>query len=297
MLEEKIKNHRKEIKYDRDKRIFTRDGIELVSVTNWVKQYTEKFDADAVAERMANKDGTKTKKQILDEWSLKGEESIARGKSIHDFIDRYLSGDKNPMINELIEKMIPPLVNYLNEKILSRLEVVDTEFKVSSKKYKLFGIIDCLLYNKNTGEYHIIDWKTNEKIKSTSFNGLMMKSPFEEFEDCQLNHYFIQLSLYKFLLETEFGIRVNIEESGIVHINKNGFRNVHQLPKSISDKVIDFILLGAEEEIPDKPSFENNVRRARRDFNLNPKIKSDIDKFLRAETQSEVDKILPSGIR
>jgi len=74
------------------------------------------------------------------------------------------------------------------------------------------------------GEYIIYDWKRSDKL--ISGNGLPIKKsqydekalpPIEHLDDSPYYHYALQLSLYKFILERNYNIKVSKLRLGIFH--------------------------------------------------------------------------------
>ena len=63
--------------------------------------------------------------------------------------------------------------------------------------------------NKNSGEYVLIDWKTSKRIDKKSFNGKKgIRKESSQIEDSKYNHYALQLSLYRYILEKYYGIMI-----------------------------------------------------------------------------------------
>lgn len=97
---------------------------------------------------------------------------------------------------------------------------IANEFIVCDKDNALCGTIDMLAYNKKTNKYAIIDWKTSKEFATTSFDSSKMTGVFAEYDDCNVNHYSLQLSTYAWILEKYTSIK--IEEMTLFQIpNKN----------------------------------------------------------------------------
>ena len=65
------------------------------------------------------------------------------------------------------------------------------------------------MMDKKSGEYVLIDWKTSKRIDKSSFNGKKgIKKESCTIDDCNYNHYALQLSLYRYILEKYYGIQV-----------------------------------------------------------------------------------------
>ena len=88
---------------------------------------------------------------------------------------------------------------------------------VYSKELKLAGTIDLLLYDKNSDSYNILDWKTSKRIDSKAFkNKKGNHSVTSNMDDCNFNHYALQISLYRYILEEFYGLKIS--EHMIVHL-------------------------------------------------------------------------------
>ena len=88
------------------------------------------------------------------------------------------------------------------------------------------GTIDLLLLDKKTGIYNIMDWKTSKRIDSKAYrnkkgNHLVTAN----IDDCNFNHYALQLSLYRYILETYYGL--NISEQMIIHLMESDCIGYH----------------------------------------------------------------------
>ena len=105
---------------------------------------------------------------------------------------------------------------------------VKTELIVGDEKAKVAGQCDALLYDISSGEYVLLDWKTDKKLlKTNPFQSF--KPPLNHLDDCEYNKYSLQLSMYKYFLEENADIE--IAKSIIVHVNEdNKDYTIHTLP-------------------------------------------------------------------
>lgn len=101
-----------------------------------------------------------------------------------------------------------------------------TEWAVYDWEQKIAGTIDFVDYQN--GEYIIYDWKRSDKLIAK--NGLPIKNsqygvkalpPIENLDDSPYYHYALQLSLYKYILEKNYGITVSKLRLGIFHPSYN----------------------------------------------------------------------------
>lgn len=87
---------------------------------------------------------------------------------------------------------------------------IKNEFIVYDVDNALCGTIDFLAYNKITKKYAVLDWKTSKELNIfNQYNNDKMKAPFDVFDDCNVNHYSLQLSLYAWMLEKHTSIKID----------------------------------------------------------------------------------------
>ena len=193
------------------------DGTPLDSVTTFVKNCFPEFDSEFHAKRKAEALGI-TKEAVLEMWEKKGRESREQGTAMHEKIESYYLG-KSVSTDSTFE-----LFKIFANKIT--LKPYRTEWAVYDWDQKIAGTIDFVDYQN--GEYIIYDWKRSDKLIAK--NGLPIKGnqygekalpPIENLDDSPYYHYALQLSLYKYILEKNYGITVNRLRLGIFHPSYN----------------------------------------------------------------------------
>ena len=191
----------------------TNPEIKFTSVTQFVKKFFSEFDTQKISKKLTSTHPLyqhMTQEELLAKW----EKSSEMGRVVHKEIEEYIKNGNN--VKEEKSKIA---VNYLKENFNKTLELYP-EVIVHSKKLKIAGTIDLIIYNKECNEYNLVDWKTNKAIKKESFkNKKGIKNSTKDLNDCQYIHYSLQLSLYKFLLE-ECGY-TNIKKISIIHLKKD----------------------------------------------------------------------------
>jgi ATP-dependent exoDNAse (exonuclease V) beta subunit len=84
------------------------------------------------------------------------------------------------------------------------------EVIIYSEELGIAGSIDVLAKDTKNDTYIIIDWKTSKSISKSSFGGRMGIHPItSHLMDCKYVHYSMQLSLYRYLIEEFYGIKVS----------------------------------------------------------------------------------------
>lgn len=186
----------------------------LTSVTSVLKEYFSGFDAADIAQKMvymAKARARKENREVGEEgkvtyWKKKWKEAAEHGSRTHALIENFVLA--NPELFEGneerdIKKYIQAkhwLVRYLDSK---RDYKKTPEFILYNKKRGIAGQIDLLLRDTKSKKFHIVDYKTNEKISQSGYKGQKAKEPISDLEDCSLSKYSLQLSLYAYLLEEQ----------------------------------------------------------------------------------------------
>ncbi len=192
---------------------YTVDGVPLDSVTSFVSNCFPKFNADYYSQQKAEKLGI-SQQEVLDKWEKNNKESRDLGTAMHRKIENYFLGYESPLDDSF------KLFKIFAEKF--PLKPYRTEWAVYDWSYKIAGTIDFVDYQN--GEFIIYDWKRSNKI--ISGNGLPIKKniygekalpPIENIDDSPYYHYALQLSLYKYILENNYSIKVNKLRLGIFH--------------------------------------------------------------------------------
>lgn len=197
-----------------------------ISVTRLIEEYTNEFDAETIAEKVASRDG-KTIQQVLDEWKEKNEWSCKKGSMCHEFAQKiWKSKNRVDFEGEFSTYEQAEAVNRINNQAINfyndyhdRLEHLADEFVIGSEKYDVCSAIDHLFVSKLTGGLVLVDYKTNSDIHKNEKYAKNMKVPLSHLKDTTLNHYAIQLSIYKYLVEKYTNLK--IEEFFIVYMSEN----------------------------------------------------------------------------
>ena len=196
-----------------------------IGATGLIEQYTQALDAQAVAERVAEKEN-KSVQEVLTEWEYKNKFACEKGSTCHEYAQHLWSGnqyvqtrfDKSKEWFETVSKIHTQASNfYLDYK--DRLEHLYDEYVIGSEEYNIASAIDHLFINKLTGGLVLVDYKTNSDIHKNEKYAKNMKVPLTHLKDYTLNHYYIQLSIYKYLVEKYTNLE--IEEMFIVWFSEN----------------------------------------------------------------------------
>ena len=186
--------------------------VEFTSVTTYVSEFFEKFDQLKIAKKLINtniKYAHRTVEDIISDW----DKARDYGTFVHKQIEDQLTG-----VSEATDLRAQYAVKWLNEFLNNRNHDLYAEKIIFSKELQIAGTMDILIRLKDSNEYVIIDWKTNKKLSKKSFNHKMGTHPLtSNIEDCKYNVYAFQLSLYRYILEEYYGIK--IKQQIIAHID------------------------------------------------------------------------------
>ena len=210
---------------------YSRKG-ECESITTFVKKAFPKFDVESHALRQAVKLGMTTD-EVIEMWEQKGRESRELGVELHSKIEKFYKG-----INSTDDETFKLFKTFANS---IKLKPFRMEWAVYDWEHKIAGTIDFVDYQN--GEYIIYDWKRSEKIIE---NGMPVKInkygekgnyPLEHLDNTPYYHYALQLSLYKYILEKNYGMKISDLRLGIFHptYNKPYVLRMPYLEKEIND--------------------------------------------------------------
>ena len=200
------------------------------SVTRFISEYENEFDQMGVAQKCAMKEN-KSVSQILAEWKYKADFACAKGTTCHEYAQSLWSGEEYKIISFNDEKYynavddIQIQASNFKEDYEYHLEHLIDELVVGSEEYDIASAVDHLFYNKLTGGLVLVDYKTNSTLKGYNDDiknrkyTKKMKVPLHKIDDDALHHYYIQLSIYKFLIEKYTGLKV--DEMFIVYMSEN----------------------------------------------------------------------------
>jgi len=195
------------------------------SVTSYYAQYENKFDAEAIAEKVAIKEN-RSIQDVLDEWKRKNEFACAKGSTCHEYVQSLWSGDEwvfkefdKSKNYETAVDLIQNQANNFYDDYKDRLEHLADEYVIGSEEYDIASAIDHLFINKLTGGLVLADYKTNSDLYKNDKYAKQMKVPLTHLKDNTLTHYYLQLSIYKYIVEKYTNLK--IEEMFIVYMSEN----------------------------------------------------------------------------
>lgn len=185
-----------------------------ISVTRLIEQYTQEFNADEVASKVAIRDG-KTKQEVLDEWEYKNQLACKKGTSIHNYTQALFANKligvnlEDKELNKLFDILTKQADNFYNDNKDDLIHVA-YEYVIGSEEYDIASAVDHLFIDKKTNTLLLIDYKTNTYITGWNKESYKksMKAPLDNLNDDKLTHYQLQLSIYKYIIEKYTNLKV-----------------------------------------------------------------------------------------
>lgn len=219
--------------------VYTIDGLEghPISVTTVIHKFFPEFEEDLVIDKMMhskNWPNSKyygmTRDEIKKQWEDIRNEASHAGTAMHKAIEDFLNrpDDEQTAVVQLyadiaqVHSSVPDtpefchFLTFWSDLLASTTyRPYRTEWLVYDKDRRLAGSIDLILHDPTTDSRRIIilDWKRSKEIKFfDSFE--KGRTIWRHLDNCNWNHYRLQLNMYRHLLETFYDKQV--VEMGIV---------------------------------------------------------------------------------
>jgi hypothetical protein len=229
------------------------------SVSKIIKKFHKPFDAEGMALKMSKGD-PEGQAQLLAEWKQAGELSTNMGSRVHFELESDLIGRfdnykevRQPIftINEEQQRKSDNMIKAGKEFLDLMLErgavLLDTEIVLGDPEEQYTGQPDkvWLMMNKEKTNFGFVttDWKTNQpkNFEVHHYTGKLY-SPFNEYHDNALGHYFLQLPLYgRLLLKMLKGTKYdNTKLLGnvVVLLKDDGTFTEYKVPPQINNTIL-----------------------------------------------------------
>lgn len=220
-------------------------GTRYTSCTEFVKKFEYERDWNEIRRKSALKrirkergdskyEPTETElnavvETLRAEWETAGQYAATLGTEIHAVMEYLWQGEDYAGDLDAMSKFPGMLEDFVGRKKLAtdiyrklsrRYEPIANEFRIYDRELKLAGTVDFLAWDRIDNVLAIVDWKSSKKFSRNAWRPEeLMRYPFDKYEDCNVNHYSLQLSLYKYIIERNTGLKV-------------GKLILYQLPKS-----------------------------------------------------------------
>lgn len=218
------------IKFEESRHIYTIDGdSSYTSVTTFVHSNFEHFDADKIINNMmkspkwsTNKYYGKTPEEIKASWAENGRSAATSGTQLHFDIECFYNGIPNENKSQEYQYFLNFHEDHKN------LVPFRTEWMIYDKPSKLAGSVDMLFKDPdNPNDLLIYDWKRCKDItKCNSFGKTACNTLIEGIPDTNYWHYCLQLNTYKYIIEKNYGYKVNGLYLVALHPSNDNYRKI-----------------------------------------------------------------------
>ena len=179
----------------------SRPSIDFRNVTTLVRNQFPPFERKKIAGWLvnnSNKYTDYTAEELLQEWDDRKDD----GSAVHKELENFILYGKIPTTPKAISGM-----HWYDREIGFYGDKIFPEVIVFSEALEVAGTMDLLVYNSNTDECHIFDWKTSKKI---DMNGRKRAITLAcaGLTDCRFDQYSLQLSMYSYLLANYHDIKI-----------------------------------------------------------------------------------------
>jgi hypothetical protein len=233
------------------------------SVSKVYKKFYKQFDAEGKSLQMCNGDEIAAA-NLRENWKKAGDLSTNMGSRVHfelesELISNYKNYKKirQPIfeINEeqkiKSDSMILGGKSFLNLMSERGAVLLDTEIVLGDPEEGYVGQPDkvWLMMNKEKTDFGFVisDWKTNQpKNFEVQYYTGRMYSPFNEYFDTALSHYYLQLPLYgRLLLKMLKGTKFESNKllgCVVVLLKDDGSYQEYRVPQDVNNKVLNLDL-------------------------------------------------------
>ena len=192
------------------KSIDSSDSTVWTSVTTLLSHLKQPFDSNAIAKKSAANKKSKwygmSKEKIQEAWKRESDRACTLGNWYHDQREQDITSCTVINRHDTELPVIRPMHDEAGLKVAPNQKLIEgiyPEHMVYLRSAGICGQSD--LVEVANGLVHITDYKTNKEIKAESFKnweGISQKMlpPVSHLDDCNLNHYNLQLSIYMFMI-------------------------------------------------------------------------------------------------
>jgi hypothetical protein len=185
------------------------ENITWISVTGIISKFKKPFDADIVAEKSIKNNWSKwygmKAEDVKEAWKNESQKAMNLGTWYHNQRERDLLACETISREDIIIPIIKPIeIDGIKKAPDQKLtNGIYPEHMVYLKSAGMCGQADRVEVVND--KVNIYDYKTNKEIKTKSYvnwEGLSdrMLTPLNHLDDCNLNHYALQLSLYMYMI-------------------------------------------------------------------------------------------------
>ncbi len=187
----------------------------FLSATTFVNGYFAPFDELRIATDLCTNNSRyadKTVQDLLNQWK----NETQAGTDAHKELDNYFINGSIPAMPKAKHGM-----EWMKRQNWDGMELC-SEVGIFSESLGIAGTVDLIVRDTATNIFSLYDWKTNKKLDYSGYGRKGIQPPTAHMEDCKFIKYSLQLSLYRYILELEYDIKV--AGHTILHLQNEGCR-------------------------------------------------------------------------
>ena len=197
----------KRIQFIEDGHIYLIDGVHARSVTELIDTCFPIYDEEYWSGYIASRDN-RTAADVLAQWKKDGLQSQQLGTTLHQNIEKFYHA-QNPVQNEEFQQFL----NFHNAH--KQLKAYRTEWRIFDEVNLIAGTIDLICKNED-GTFEIYDWKRSKKVVDPKTGNVLKLNGYNQngigsfsgLSDTSYSRYCLQQNVYRYLLETYYGIKI-----------------------------------------------------------------------------------------
>lgn len=196
----KRKTKKKKMQFIESEHSYVQDGIKYTPVTYFIKSFVPYVDWDKMCRIKAAKLGIPFQ-ELRAQWNKTRDDASSKGTAYHKKKElEYLSNNGIVIEDTLCPVVTAPTKKGVknDEDMVLQNNTVYVEKMVWNTEYGICGTAD--LVEVVNGKVYVKDYKTNTELKFQGFKGAKMKAPVSHLQDCNYNHYQLQLNTYMYML-------------------------------------------------------------------------------------------------
>lgn len=210
------------IKFYKGQHIYTVDGVVFPSASTIVSRFFKKFDPWEVANNLNPNNplfGLEVE-EIVRIWNERNQDATNSGTFLHEQIENFYLNKPYEHPAEFYQ-----FENFVNDH--PNLKPYRSEWRVFDDTIGIAGTIDLIANNQQN--FDIYDWKRSKKVINPIDGSPIKKDHWGKFgvgqlahiDDTSFNRYCLQQSLYKFILEKNYNLKVDNMYLIIMHPEYN----------------------------------------------------------------------------
>jgi hypothetical protein len=225
---------------------------------------------------------------IKAQWAANGKAASEAGTKMHEDIELYYNDVE--IQNDSIE--FEYFNNYLKDH--SEFTPYRTEWTVWDKDSHICGSVD-MIYINDDRTLSIYDWKRCKEIKMSNKFQKCLHPSLDFLQDCNYEHYSLQLNTYKYIIEKNYGFKV--KELAIVCMhpdNDNGSYKkfiVRDLQKEVDVLFKEHIKNNVKEE-----EIEEEIEVSEYTYKDNIYLIDDCNNIIDEDTGQPIGKLDENGV-